>query len=86
LQQENLFSQIADAGGLSEPHLYCVAKGEQDLIILGMKAHQVGAVVRDIPTIIGARTSVLTTQMGYLGGISSSTQGRTKVFAANSDR
>ena len=38
--------------------------GEQDLIILGMKAHQVAAVVRDLPAIYGPRTSVLTAQNG----------------------
>lgn len=38
--------------------------GEQDLIILGMKAHQVAAVVCDLPAIMGARTSVLTAQNG----------------------
>jgi 2-dehydropantoate 2-reductase len=38
--------------------------GEQDLIILGMKAHQVAAVVGDLPTIMGAQTAVLTAQNG----------------------
>lgn len=38
--------------------------GEQDLIILGMKAHQVAAIVRDLPAIYGPQTSVLTAQNG----------------------
>ena len=38
--------------------------GEQDLVILGMKAHQVAAVVRDLPAIYGPRTAVLTAQNG----------------------
>jgi 2-dehydropantoate 2-reductase len=40
------------------------AVGQQDLIILGMKAHQVAAVVRDLPTIMGPQTNVLTAQNG----------------------
>jgi 2-dehydropantoate 2-reductase len=38
--------------------------GEQDLIILGMKAHQIAAVVRDIPSIMGQKTVILTAQNG----------------------
>jgi 2-dehydropantoate 2-reductase len=38
--------------------------GEQDLVILGMKAHQVAAVVRDLPAIYGPQTAVLTAQNG----------------------
>jgi 2-dehydropantoate 2-reductase len=38
--------------------------GEQDLIILGMKAHQVAAVVPDLPAIYGPQTTVLTAQNG----------------------
>jgi 2-dehydropantoate 2-reductase len=38
--------------------------GEQDLIILGMKAHQVAAIVRDLPAIYGPQTAVLTAQNG----------------------
>ena len=38
--------------------------GEQDLIVLGMKAHQVAAVVGDLPAIMGRRTAVLTAQNG----------------------
>ena len=38
--------------------------GEQDLVILGMKAHQVEAVVRDLPALYGSETMVLTAQNG----------------------
>jgi 2-dehydropantoate 2-reductase len=38
--------------------------GEQDLILLGMKAHQVAAIVRDLPAIMGPQTAVLTAQNG----------------------
>jgi 2-dehydropantoate 2-reductase len=38
--------------------------GKQDLIILGVKAHQVATVVRDLPTIMGPQTPVLTAQNG----------------------
>jgi 2-dehydropantoate 2-reductase len=38
--------------------------GEQDLIILGMKAHQVAAVVRELPAVMGPQTMVLTAQNG----------------------
>lgn len=38
--------------------------GKQDLIILGMKAHQVEAVVHDLPAMYGPRTLVLTAQNG----------------------
>jgi len=38
--------------------------GEQDLIILGVKAHQVSAIVRDLPAIMGLQTAVLTVQNG----------------------
>jgi 2-dehydropantoate 2-reductase len=38
--------------------------GEQDLIILGVKAHQIAAVVGDLPAVMGPRTAVLTAQNG----------------------
>lgn len=38
--------------------------GTQDLVILGMKAHQVGAVVRDLPATYDDQTVVLTAQNG----------------------
>jgi 2-dehydropantoate 2-reductase len=38
--------------------------GKQDLVILGMKAHQVAAVVRDLPAMYTDDTAVLTAQNG----------------------
>jgi 2-dehydropantoate 2-reductase len=38
--------------------------GEQDLIILAVKAHQVAAIVCDLPAIIGSQSTVLTAQNG----------------------
>ncbi|WP_297297726.1 2-dehydropantoate 2-reductase [uncultured Methylovirgula sp.] len=38
--------------------------GEQDLVILGMKAHQVAAVVHDLAAIYAPQTAVLTAQNG----------------------
>jgi 2-dehydropantoate 2-reductase len=38
--------------------------GRQDLVILGMKAHQVAAVVADLKTMYGPETAVLTAQNG----------------------
>lgn len=38
--------------------------GQQDLVILGVKAHQVADVVADLPALYGAETSVLTAQNG----------------------
>ncbi len=38
--------------------------GAQDLIILGLKAHQVAAVTADLPAVMGPQTLVLTAQNG----------------------
>lgn len=38
--------------------------GEQDLVILALKAHQVEAVATDVPKLFGANTSVITMQNG----------------------
>ena len=38
--------------------------GAQDLIILGLKAHQVAAVAADIPAVMGPQTLVMTAQNG----------------------
>ena len=38
--------------------------GPQDLVVLGMKAHQVAAVVRELPSLLGPDTPVLTAQNG----------------------
>ena len=40
------------------------ACGPQDLVILGLKAHQIGPVVDDIRSLFGPDTMVLTTQNG----------------------
>lgn len=38
--------------------------GPQDLVILGLKAHQIESVVDDLPAVLGAETMILTTQNG----------------------
>lgn len=38
--------------------------GEQDLVVLGIKAHQVATVVADLPALYGADTMVMTAQNG----------------------
>ena len=38
--------------------------GRHDLVVLGMKAHQVAAVARDLPALFDANTAVLTAQNG----------------------
>jgi 2-dehydropantoate 2-reductase len=38
--------------------------GRQDVVILGMKAHQVAAVVPDLPALLGPDTPIVTTQNG----------------------
>jgi len=38
--------------------------GVQDVVVLGMKAHQVAAVVPDLPALLGPDTPVVTTQNG----------------------
>jgi len=40
------------------------AAGHQDLVILAMKAHQVAAVVRDVPKLLGPETAVIPMQNG----------------------
>jgi 2-dehydropantoate 2-reductase len=40
------------------------AAGPQDLVILALKAHQMGAVARDVPKLFGADTAVVTMQNG----------------------
>ena len=41
-----------------------VAAGPQDVVILAMKAHQVDAVARDVPHLLGPDTAVVTMQNG----------------------
>ena len=54
--------------------------GHQDIVILGMKAHQVAPVVEQIATLVGPQTMVVTTQNGipwwYFHGIDSPWRGR----------
>jgi 2-dehydropantoate 2-reductase len=56
------------------------AAGEQDLVILGMKAHQVSAVVRELPSLYHNETMVLTAQNGipwwYFMGLGGTWDGR----------
>lgn len=53
--------------------------GQQDIVILGMKAHQIAPVIGDIATLIGPQTLVVTTQNGipwwYFHGIDSAWRG-----------
>ena len=66
--RENGMKLIAEDGGESVVKVKASDKisdaGEQDLVILGMKAHQVAAVVNDLPTMYGESTMVLTAQNG----------------------
>jgi 2-dehydropantoate 2-reductase len=55
--------------------------GPQDLVILGMKAHQVAAVVPDLPAVLGPQTAVITGQNGipfwYFQKLAGPYEGRT---------
>jgi ketopantoate reductase len=57
--------------------------GAQDVVILGMKAHQVAPVVPELATLIGPHTLVVTAQNGIPGGTSSSSAGRTRARASS---
>jgi 2-dehydropantoate 2-reductase len=54
--------------------------GHQDIVILGMKAHQVAPVVEQVATLVGPQSIVVTTQNGipwwYFHGIDSPWRGR----------
>ncbi len=50
-------ADVAATGGLKE-------SGPQDLVILGVKAHQIAPIVGDLPALFGPGTVVLTTQNG----------------------
>ena len=52
--------------------------GAQDLVILGMKAHQVAAVVRDLPALYGPRPPCSRRRTASRGGISSNTAAHMK--------
>jgi len=54
---ESLVAKVAATDRIAEA-------GPQDLVILGMKAHQVAAVVRDLPALYDESTAVMTAQNG----------------------
>lgn len=66
--QNNGFKLITEDGTASTLHLRATQTigdlGTQDLVILGMKAHQVAAVVRDLESLYHENTMVLTAQNG----------------------
>src|SRR5471030_2993371 len=51
------------------------AVGAQDLVILGMKAHQVAAVAHEVPKLFGPQTSSCRCKMAFRIGIFMSTRG-----------
>ncbi len=66
--QEHGFKLIAEDGSESITQLRALGSmseaGPQDLVILGMKAHQVGAIVQELPAMYHDETMVLTAQNG----------------------
>jgi len=66
--QENGFKFIAEDGNQSITQLRALGSiseaGPQDLVILGMKAHQVAAIVHELPAMYHDETMVLTAQNG----------------------
>ena len=66
--KEHGFKLIAEDGGESITQLRALGSmseaGPQDLVILGMKAHQVAAIVQELPTLYHDETMVLTAQNG----------------------
>jgi 2-dehydropantoate 2-reductase len=66
--QEHGFKLITEDGGESITQLRALGSmsqaGQQDLVILGMKAHQVAAIVQELPTLYHDETMVLTAQNG----------------------
>ena len=66
--QEHGFKLIAEDGSESITQLRALGSmseaGLQDLVILGMKAHQVGAIVQELPAMYHDETMVLTAQNG----------------------
>ncbi len=66
--QEHGFKLIAENGSESITQLRALGSmseaGPQDLVILGMKAHQVGAIVQELPAMYHDETMVLTAQNG----------------------
>ena len=66
--QKNGFTFISESGEESNIQMRATQSmqelGPQDLVILGMKAHQVAAVVHDLPALYHDETMVLTAQNG----------------------
>ncbi|BDW11884.1 2-dehydropantoate 2-reductase [Polynucleobacter sp. SHI8] len=66
--QENGFKLITEDGNESVTNLRALNSiseaGPQDLVILGMKAHQVAAIVHELPAMYHEETMVLTAQNG----------------------
>ena len=66
--QENGFKLIAEDASESITQLRALGSmseaGPQDLVILGMKAHQVAAIVHELPAMYHEETMVLTAQNG----------------------
>jgi 2-dehydropantoate 2-reductase len=66
--QEHGFKLITEDGSESITQLRALGSiseaGPQDLVILGMKAHQVAAIVQELPVMYHDETMVLTTQNG----------------------
>ena len=66
--QDHGFKLITEDGGESITQLRALGSmsqaGQQDLVILGMKAHQVAAIVQELPTLYHDETMVLTAQNG----------------------
>ncbi|MEI7428490.1 MAG: 2-dehydropantoate 2-reductase [Betaproteobacteria bacterium] len=66
--QDHGFKLITEDGGESITQLRALGSmsqaGPQDLVILGMKAHQVAAIVQELPAMYHDETMVLTAQNG----------------------
>jgi len=68
LQTQGLRLQRTDGTEETAPHIKATADydaaGQQDVVILAMKAHQVAAVATDVPKLFGSETVVITMQNG----------------------
>ncbi len=68
LQTQGLRLQRTDGTEETAPHIKATADydaaGQQDLVILAMKAHQVAAVATDVPKLFGSETVVIPMQNG----------------------
>jgi 2-dehydropantoate 2-reductase len=68
LQTQGLRLQLADGSEETAPHVKATAEyaaaGQQDVVILAMKAHQVAAVAADVPRLFGPQTVVIPMQNG----------------------